>query len=260
MRPSGQASSSARAAQHPRPESERRARIVAIDALRGFAVALMFVYHFCFDLNHFGAIRQDFNHSPFWLGFRALIVSLFLGLVGVGVVLGHGRALDLPRFLARLARIAGCALLVSIGSYAMFPQSFIFFGILHFIAVASVLALPFRRLGAVNLAIAAALLALPASGGFALFDHPALQWIGPMSHKPVTEDYVPLVPWFGVVLAGIALAGMLSRSPWWQRMPATRPVRAVAVLALAGRHSLLLYMIHQPLFIGALSLVLRPPA
>ena len=102
----------------------------------------MFVYHFAFDLRYYGVTSADFEHDFFWLSFRALIVGIFMALVGVSLVLAE-RAHATPRhFWRRIAIIAACALLATVASRMLFPQTFIYFGILHAIAVASVLAWP----------------------------------------------------------------------------------------------------------------------
>jgi uncharacterized membrane protein len=142
---------------------------------------------------------------------------------------------------------------VSLGSYLMFPQSFIFFGILHFILVASLTGRLFVRFH--YLTLAAALLVLAVGIGFSdpLFNSPALQWLGLMTYKPVTEDYVPFFPWFGVLLTGI-FAGRLIFSqpqPAWLTSPLTR----MQPLAQAGRHSLAIYLLHQPVLLGFFELV-----
>jgi uncharacterized membrane protein len=240
------------------PTVGARPRYPLFDALRGVAIAMMFVYHFCFDLNYFVAIQQDFNHDPFWLGLRAVIVSSFLALVGVSLVLaGSGAAGRRGRWM-RLARVAGCAALVSLGSRLMFPDSMIFFGILHFITVASLLGRAMLPLGLLTLPLGAAVIAGGLNYSHPWFDQHGWQWIGLVTAKPITEDYVPLVPWFGVVLIGIGLCTWLARRPGRLAFAAGLPGGAVGrVLACAGRHSLILYMLHQPLFIGALSLVFR---
>jgi uncharacterized membrane protein len=228
-------------------------RYPLIDALRGMAIASMFAYHFCFDLNYFGALHADFNHDLFWLAFRTAIVSLFLGLMGISLILANVRGFRSRPYWARLGRIGTCALLVTAGSYAVFPRSFIYFGILHFIAAASVLALPFIRLHWTNLALGAAVIVLASSWRHPLFDSPWLHWFGLMTFKPVTEDYVPLVPWFGVVLLGMFVARSMLAGSSAARVAQWQPRSRVGrILALAGRHSLLIYMVHQPLFIAVL--------
>lgn len=233
-------------------------RFFLVDALRGVAVALMFAYHFAFDLNYFGLIRVDFYRDPFWLDLRALIVSLFLLLAGVSLVLANRRGVDLRAALPRLSRLFGAAVLVSSGSYVLFPASMIFFGVLHFIFVASLLGLLFLRLRWTNLALGLLLVMVGLSVRHPWFDQAWLQWFGLMTHKPITEDYVPLLPWFGVVLVGIFLGRYsfcgTALPPFARWQPAGSMAR---VLAFAGRHSLLLYLLHQPVLLGLLYMVAR---
>jgi uncharacterized membrane protein len=234
------------------PQANSNSRFPAIDALRGAALVAMFVYHFSFDLNYFGLIQQNFYEDPFWIGGRALILSSFLLLVGVGLVLANRNEIRWPAVWRRLGQIVGCAVLVSIGSYLMFPQSWIYFGVLHHIAVASLLGLASLRLEWTNAVLGLALVGLGASLKISFFDAPSLQWIGLMTHKPITEDYVPMLPWFGVVLLGI-FVGKRFLSGGYVRMKAWRPAGGASrLLAFAGRHTLFLYMVHQPVFIGVL--------
>ncbi len=243
----------------PRPsDAPRAARYPAIDALRGIAIALMFAYHFTFDLNYFGLVRFDFNHDPFWLAFRAVIVSLFTGLVGASLFLWSGSRRDWQSYRKRLLVLAAFALSVSAASFVMFPQEYIFFGILHFIFVASVLGLAYVRLVWLNLALGAVLVAVGTQLAHPFFDQRPLQWFGLMTHKPYTQDYVPLLPWFGVVLIGLFAAWLAHRTRALQRL-ATRPLTSPPgrLLAFGGRHSLLIYMLHQPVFFAVLWLATR---
>jgi len=230
-------------------------RYQVIDLLRGLAIVLMIGYHFTFDLDYFALIDIDFNHDPLFLGFRSFIVSMFLLLVGISLHLATRHGLRTSRYLRRLVILIACAALVSLGSYLAFPQSMIFFGILHFIALASIVGLLFVRLYWANLLLGCGLIVLGLTFQQPLFDHPVLQWIGLMTHKPVTEDYVPFVPWFGMVLIGLFLGKHLdgNTSAGCLRWHSHRPL--ARVLVFAGRHSLLIYMLHQPLLIGILYLL-----
>lgn len=242
------------------------ARIESIDAWRAAAIVLMIAYHLCFDLNYFSVLHQDFNHDPFWLGARSLIVSMFLAIVGVSLVLSSRRETGLRHFSIRETRIGACALLVSAGSYAMFPSTFIFFGILHFIFVASLVGMTLLRGRLPGLGFAA-IGALAISAGLEwsspLFDMPWLQWVGFMTHKPSTEDYVPIFPWIGVVLLGVALGRFFldRRTQTLLEYPAPGKAGPSGPLfkgvTWIGRHSLLIYMLHQPILLGTLYLLLR---
>ncbi len=229
-----------------------RGRLAAIDALRGIGIVLMVAYHFAFDLAWFRVISADFNHDPFWLASRDLIVTIFLVLVGVSLVLAKHAHPGPQPFWRRIALIAACAILVSIASYLTFPQTFITFGILHAIAVSSVLARPLLGFPRVALGLGIAIVALGTTVQVPLFDKPWLNWVGMMTHKPATEDYVPLFPWLGVVLIGVALGHVLPRA---QRALEVANRSAPAWLAWLGRHSLIVYLVHQPVLIGALRVV-----
>jgi uncharacterized membrane protein len=230
--------------------SEPLTRIRAIDAMRGAAICMMIVYHAAFDLNWFHIINADFNHDPFWLGFRDLIVSSFLLLVGVSLVLASRAGISPKRFWRRIALVGACAMLVTLGSYVTFPKTFITFGILHCIVVSSILGWPLVRFPRAALIVGIVVIVVGAAIGVPLFDLPWLNWIGLMTHRPATEDYVPLLPWFGVVLVGISIG-------WWlpeRRMHVLRQISRASPkwLTWLGRHSLLVYMVHQPIMVGVL--------
>lgn len=227
-------------------------RFVRIDALRGVAIVWMAVFHFCFDLNHFGLLvpKQNFYIDPLWTQQRMAIVSLFLFTAGVSQAVAHEAGQSWQRFWRRWGQIAACAVLVSAGSALMFPNSWISFGILHGIAVMLIgarLAAPLRRwLWPMGLA----LVLLPHWLQHPAFDTRWTNWVGLVTRKPVTEDFAPVLPWLGVMLWGLAAGQALLAS---QRAVLTGPLpQAAKPLALLGRWSLAFYMVHQPLLIGAL--------
>ena len=239
----------------------RADRFDRLDALRGVAIVWMVIFHFCFDLNHFGLLtpRQNFHHDALWSMQRSLIVSIFMFCAGLSQAVALEAGQGWPRFWRRWAQIAGCAVLVSIGSALMFPQSWIHFGVLHGVAVMLILArlmvnlmAPWR--GGLWLAGLVAL-ALPRVVQHPIFDPGWLNWIGLVTRKPITEDYVPVLPWLGVMLWGLAAGQWLlarRRSLLAGALPhAARP------LALLGRWSLTIYMLHQPLLMAVLMLYLK---
>lgn len=228
----------------------------SVDVLRGAAILMMFAYHFAFDLNHFGFVSIDFYHTSFWIYFRTLIVALFITTMGISLHLATARGVDTRRFVRRLGLIAAAAALVSLATYFIFPRSWIFFGVLHFIAVATLLGLGFRKRGALNLFLGIGVLLLGIYFRHPVFDQPFLQWVGMMPQKPITEDYVPLVPWFSFVLFGLFLGQTLFDRSKVPAFASWRSKRGWArLLAFGGRHSLVIYLVHQPLFFGLLYLL-----
>jgi uncharacterized membrane protein len=236
-----------------------RERWPAIDLARGAAIAAMVVYHLAWDLSFVRLIAIDIVGHPAWQFLARAIAASFLTLVGIGLVLAHGEHVRWRSFLRRLAIIAGAALAITAATRLAMPGQYIFFGILHCIAVSSVLALPFLRAPLAVLAAAAALcFAAPALFVAPTLDTPPLDWLGLGSRLPATNDYVPIFPWFAFVLLGIAAGRLLRRvggkppltvGPW--RNPIGR------ALAWAGRRSLIIYLVHQPLLLGALLMLVQ---
>lgn len=227
-------------------------RIDTFDIARGLALLAMAVYHFTWDLEFFGYTDPGMTAVGGWKLFARCIATSFLFLVGVSLYLAHGEGMRWKGYWRRLAMIACAALAISLVTYVAVPGAFIFFGILHQIALASVLGLLFLRVPALlTLVLAAAVIAAPAFLRSSFFEHPAWWWVGLSASNPRSNDYVPLFPWFGAVLAGIGLtrlaasAGLLTRLAGLHAGAWSRP------LIFAGRHSLAVYLLHQPLLIAS---------
>jgi uncharacterized membrane protein len=236
-------------------------RFEVVDALRGLAMVWMTVYHFCFDLNQFGYIKQDFYRDPLWTWQRTLILSLFLFCAGLGQAIAVNQGQSWPRFWRRWARVLACALLVTAGSWWMYPQSFIYFGVLHGMALMLIVArltASWGRwlwlLGAIAIGLKfLAVSTLEAGSMSALADAlntAQLNWLGLVTRKPITEDYVPLLPWLGVIWWGVAAGNWLTK-PGTARLAWQLPLSSRPLFTL-GRWSLSYYMLHQPVLIGTL--------
>ncbi len=232
-----------------KPQPKRR--IDAIDLTRGVALLAMAIYHFTWDLEFFGYVDQGMTAVGGWKFFARCIASNFLFLAGVSLFLAHADAIRWPGFLRRLAMVAGAAVAISVVTYIATPGGFIFFGILHEIALAAVLGLAFLRLPAVlTLLIAALVIAAPSFLQSDFFNEVWWWWTGLSTAYPRSNDYVPVFPWFGAVLAGMAAAkiarqtGMLTRMARLSFGPSARPA------LFAGRHSLAFYLLHQPVLIA----------
>jgi len=224
-----------------------------VDSLRGVAVALMVIYHFCYDLTYFRIVYFDFYQNYFWLAFRSFIVSLFLIIVGVSLYLAHAKTLRWHQALKRLLILLSCSLLISLVSYFIFPDRIIYFGIIHFITVASLIALFFVRYPFYSLIIGIILIIAGNAVSHPFFNQPLIHWLGMMTFKPRTEDYVPLLPWLGVVLCGISIGHLLKNTRPGQSLLALKsPLTEISLLNWAGRRSLWIYMLHQPLLFALL--------
>ena len=232
----------------------KRGRIVAIDVARGIALVAMTIYHFSWDLAFFGWIDAALVNARPWVLFARAIATSFLFLVGVSLVLAHGRGIRWRDFLVRLAQVTAGALAITVVTYFFVPGGFVFFGILHAIALFSLLALPFLLLSPwLTLVVAAFVWTLGNFWSAPLFDPAWLVWTGLATVPPVSNDYVPVFPFFAATLAGVAFARIATSRGWFERMrswrlaqPIERPLDAI------GRHSLLYYLVHQPVLFALL--------
>lgn len=252
------------------PGMLRTPRIPLIDTLRGIALVAMASYHFTWDLEFFGYLEPGTATEGGWRIYARLIASSFLFLVGVSLVLAHRPAIRWKPFGRRLGLVVAAAAVISIGTYVALPQEWIFFGILHAIAVSSLIALAFLPLpplatAATAIAILVAFIidgwVMPGVLRSALFDSRLLAWIGLAETPPRSNDFVPLFPWLAAVLAGVSVAGLLRQHGGFARLQAWQ--QRPNILTRAGQHSLVFYLVHQPVLIGLVylaTLVAPPPA
>ncbi len=229
-------------------------RIIALDVARTAALGGMVVYHFVFDLELYGHLAPGTAMGWPFGQFARLVAGSFLFLSGVSLWLAHGRGFRPRPFLRRLAVIGAAAGLVSLATWAVFPDRFVFFGILHSIAACSVAGLLFlRAIPAVTVAGAFVVAVMSQEVALPLFDHPALAWTGLGTRIPQSVDFVPLFPWLAPFLVGMGLAQQATRKGWDRRLAAWGGAMAER-LGWPGRHSLAIYLIHQPVLIGLMML------
>ena len=213
-----------------------------IDAGRGSALLLMLAFHWQVDRIDFFAQSGDYRSGAWWLvGKASVILFLFLA----GLVAKKGSA-----FSTRNLRVGGAALLVTTATYLTMPDAYVRFGILHLLTVAGCGTGLLCSLSTRHLMLAAA------AAGSGFFLPPALElesWVFGPGTPAATIDHYPLFPWLAFYLLGLAAArhfGTVRLSApvlpaWLQR------------LACLGRHTLLIYLVHQPFLLLALSLWYR---
>jgi uncharacterized membrane protein len=230
----------------PALPADRPPRLLGLDAARGAALVAMIAYHVVWDLSLFGLVPVDVAVAPGWRHFAQGIAACFLVIAGISLSLAARAGAGLWRSLRRIGIITAAAGAVSAATYAVFPGQGVYFGILHCIALASLLALPLRRVPA-GLLLALAVLAgvAPLLWTSPRFDSWAWYWLGLSAAVPPAPDYVPLLPWAAAMLVGMAIGRWL---PAPRRAAASSPV--IALLAAAGRRSLVIYLLHQPVLFG----------
>jgi len=212
----------------------KSSRDQALDLMRGVAIIMMIVFHLIYDLNEFG--YTNIPLSNFWLTsyWRYLIVFLFLNAVGISLVIAYGKNFSLNKFIKRLAMLGLAAISVSLGTYFLFPDAWVYFGILHLIWTSTLIAIFFVQFPKTSLFVAALIfilgyLNLPNLSifGFLLSDYLPLSSV----------DFYPLFPWIAFVFTGI----YLGHNPIYKKIFFMR----VPFLQLVGQHSLIIYLLHQ---------------
>jgi uncharacterized membrane protein len=226
-------------------------RLVALDLARTLALVGMVIFHFTFDLALFGYIPAETLSLPFWYYFPRMVAGSFLFLSGISLWMAHGSGIRWRAFWRRFGKLAAAAFLVTLASLWFVPGGPIWFGILHALAAASLIGLLVLRLPwPVTLALAAAIFTIGWAWRSPSFDPIWLVWTGLADARPAMGDYVPLFPWAAPALAGIAFARAFRVDRW----PVSLPSRTMRTLCFPGRHSLLIYLVHQPILIGLFNL------
>lgn len=233
-------------------------RIPAIDLARTLALLAMAGYHLTFDLMLFGHLPPGFVFQGPWPLIARAIASSFLFLAGVSLWLAHGNRIRWPGFWTRFTMVAGAAALVTIATYFAMGGNFIRWGILHAIAAGSLIGLAFLRAPALlTIAVAAAAFAAPHLLRSEVFNAPHWIWLGLSTQIPPMMDYEPLLPWLCPVLIGIATAKLMTRAGAWDKVRRWQPGPLGRAVLWPGKHSLAIYLIHQPVLFGAVYLFTR---
>ena len=228
------------------------ARLPLIDLARAAALAAMVAFHLGRDMEILGMLPPGATFTPGWRWAAYGIAGSFVALAGASLWLAHGRGVRWRAYGRRLGVLAAAAVVVSAATYVAMPGAWVRFGILHSIALSGVLALPFLRLPWPPTLIAG--LALVAAAGTVVpaLSGPAWLWLGLAPTVPPMIDYEPVVPWTGPFLIGLALAKAADGRGWLDRLRGAPSGRAWDRLAWPGRHSLAVYLIHQPVLMGLL--------
>ncbi len=219
-------------------------RLWWIDFSRGIALIGMLIFNWIFTLNYFRLLR--FDSWFFWQAFPHLIAGMFIFISAIALTIKF----DASRNVKRSIRLAAIALGITFVTWIFFPKYVILFGIIHFLAVAGILSIPFVKYQKANILFGFVLILLGIIINGINVDFPWLLWLGLIPKNIVSFDYIPLLPWFGITLLGIGSAKYLKNYLKMSRMP-----MLVKPISKIGRHTLAIYILHQPALIALLYIV-----
>ena len=225
-----------------------RQRYLEVDFIRGIALLLMVVFHLCVDLNYFHYLDIDIRHGLDWRYFRYVILSLFIGTVGISLVLANQEEIDTKKVSIRAGKLFLASIIISIASYVMNPSMWIYFGIIHFILVGSLIGLLFIRQAYLSLVLGLIIIVL---FNLELIN---MHWLfhllkAPLQLPKYTEDLVQFIPWFALILIGI----FIGTKRWFNL--GLKPSKPVNTVVFLGRNALIIYLVHQPILFGIFELL-----
>ncbi|MEM9796099.1 MAG: heparan-alpha-glucosaminide N-acetyltransferase [Pseudomonadota bacterium] len=231
-------------------------RILPVDWARTMALLAMAIFHAGRDFEVLGLVPPGTTFGGLWdLSARA-IASTFLALAGVSLWLAHSRRLRWRAFLRRFLILCAAAGAVSLATWLFMPAIWVRFGILHSIALASLLALPFLRLPWwIAAGVAAVILWIGPEARHPAFNDWWWLWSGLSTEVPPMMDYEPMIPWLAPMLIGVAVGKLGTQLGIWNRLAGfpRDPGRFAELAAWPGRHSLAVYLIHQPVLIAVIA-------
>jgi len=230
------------------PNNQQKKRIFEVDVLRGTAIVLMVIFHFCYNLAVFDWLDINTNQDPEWRFFRKIIVTAFLLAVGMSSFLTYSKGINLHKLVKSTFKLLLVALFLTIGSLFMYPNAWVYFGIIHFIAIA----LPIAALCSQrpNIALVLAIICLLSYQLQWISMRPLWEWSVVNLNLPQrTTDLVSFIPWISAVLIGIYL---MYKQLFKLTLNANKLTYSLAKL---GQHSLLIYLIHQPIMYGGMLII-----
>ena len=166
------------------------------------------------------------------------------------------------KFIQRLGKLVVITLLITITTFLMNDSSFIFFGILHFLAACSIVSLFLIYLERDRylflVCCASIFLTLNLRG----FDLPAYWcWLGFNNEVPDSNDFYPLFPWINFYIIGFALGNTiiayLTKIERKYSLLKENKLRPFVTLQFLSRNSLAIYILHQPIFFSLFFIYIR---
>ena len=251
--------------------ADKKQRAFELDALRGVAIVMMMFMHFSYDIRYeFGFDTFAYLRSAwFWSFVHPIIIVLFVGLSGICCTFSRNNFKRGGKLL--LVALAFTAV-TSFITFKIGINCLILFNVLHMLSVSTLvyaliaLIEKYTKIKANQLTFILILFGLwvcMTNNNLDMYayesDNMLLYPLGIMVQgQPDVADYMPLIPWMGVFLIGAAAGRVLYKEKKTLFGGAGKTVRAITrPLEFMGRHSLIIYLVHQPVIYGVLYLIFK---
>jgi uncharacterized membrane protein len=214
-----------------------------IDFFRGIAVIMMIIFHLLFYINYFEFIQLNL-YSGFIGKFQMIIPLIFLTVSGISSSIQKIK--NKRRILFRGLKLMSLALLITLITFLLFPNDFVFFGIIHLIASCIII---FYFIKNDSFALILGLIILISSY---IVNHYVVnfKYLSILGFKYVnlnTFDYYPLIPWFGIFLIGTYIGSKFYLNKKAKKIGN----KLINYVCFIGKHSLKIYFIHIILLFGS---------
>jgi uncharacterized membrane protein len=220
-------------------------RFWEIDFARGLAALLMLAYHLLFDLNYLKINEVDLSSVPL-LTLRTVVGVSFVFIAGVSAHLSSEKnSGNFSPILKRFALLGSAAILVTLATMLYPGNGFVVFGILHLLAVCTLLYWFFKKNYWKNFVLGILLVAAGTAIRGVVVDSPALLWLGVVYPGFYSLDYYPLIPWFGIFLLG-AFASKTIYCKGIRIFKIRDEPRVLKPVSFLGKRALVFYLLHQP--------------
>lgn len=234
---------------------EKKRRYELLDAFRGFTILSMIGYHFSYDVFILYGRYPGWLSNPFGYIWQQSICISFILICGLCASFSRN-------LLKRGILINVCGLIITVVTLIASPSAVVYFGVLNLLGCSLLLLIPVKKMineknwwFACILSFLCFLLFRHAADGYLGFGGRILyalpfalyetKWMVPFGFPYAgfrSSDYFPIIPWFFLFLTGYCFSFYLKKAEWLKRFLEPR----IPVLSWIGKHSLVIYMAHQP--------------
>lgn len=245
-------------------KTQQNKRYYLLDSVRGICILGMIVYHTLFDIVAFFGVPVNASLVTVINVIRDFGACCFICLAGICIHFGK-------KPFKRVLLLGGASLIVSAVTFFVMPDMPIYFGILTFMAVAGLIMIPVKKylnklpaFPCVIVSFLLFMLTFEVSGGYIgyydimivplpdiLYRNYITAFFGFPFYGFATSDYYPLLPWIFMFFFGFFLWKLMAKS---EKILTLLQFR-IRFLEKAGKFSLYIYMLHQPLILGILLLI-----